>query len=147
MEFEIVKMNGNLVSGVAALEAECFASPWTEAQLKDEIGNEYARFFVAVCDGTVIGYIGAFNVCGEVSLGNLAVKKEYRKAGVASALLNELEKTAEAENAEFITLEVRPSNTAAIRLYKKLGFSQSGLRKGFYQNPTEDAILMKKELK
>ncbi len=147
MEFEIFRMSENRIDGVLEIEKECFSSPWSRESLEAELGNEYARFFVAVCDGTVIGYIGAFNVFGEVSLGNLAVKKEYRKAGVASALLNELEKTAKNENAEFITLEVRQSNTAAIRLYKKLGFSQSGLRKGFYQNPTEDAILMKKELK
>lgn len=140
-------MSESHIDGVLEIERECFSSPWSRESLEAELGNEYARFFAAVCDGTVIGYIGAFNVFGEVSLGNLAVKKEYRKAGVASALLNELEKTAEAENAEFITLEVRQSNEAAIRLYKKLGFSQSGLRKGFYQNPTEDAILMKKELK
>jgi len=147
MEFEIFRMNESHTDGVLEIEKECFSSPWSRESLEAELSNEYARFFAAVCDGTVIGYIGAFNVCGEVSLGNLAVKKEYRKAGVASALLNELEKTAEAENAEFITLEVRQSNEAAITLYKKLGFSQSGLRKGFYQNPTEDAILMKKELK
>ncbi|MDO4847951.1 MAG: ribosomal protein S18-alanine N-acetyltransferase [Clostridiaceae bacterium] len=147
MEFEIFRMSESHIDGVLEIERECFSSPWSRESLEAELGNEYARFFAAVCDGTVIGYIGAFNVFGEVSLGNLAVKKEYRKAGVASALLNELEKTAEAENAEFITLEVRQSNEAAIRLYKKLGFSQSGLRKGFYQNPTEDAILMKKELK
>ncbi len=147
MEFEIIRMNENHTDGVLEIERECFSSPWSRESFNSSLVNEYARFFAAVCDGTVIGYIGAFNVFGEVSLGNLAVKKEYRKAGVASALLNELEKTAVTENAEFITLEVRQSNEAAIRLYKKLGFSQSGLRKGFYQNPTEDAILMKKELK
>lgn len=147
MKFEIVKMNESHIASVAALERECFASPWTEEQLRDELGKDYARFFVAVADDKVIGYIGAFNVVGEVSVTNLAVTEGCRKCGVASALINELESVSKAENAEFITLEVRASNEKAIKLYEKCGFTKSGLRKGFYRKPVEDAILMKKALK
>jgi len=147
MIFEIVKMNSNHIEGIAGIERECFSMPWSEKALADELENSNARFFAAVCGNTVIGYIGAFNAYGEVSLTNVAVKSEFRKKGVACALLNELEKTVKAENAEFITLEVRASNEAAINLYSKLGYIQSGLRKGFYQKPSEDAILMKKEFK
>ena len=147
MNFEIVKMNKSHAPAVAELERECFASPWTEDQLTDELCKDYARFFVALSDGKVVGYIGAFSVVGEVSVTNVAVTEKCRKCGAASALINELEKASRAENAEFITLEVRVSNTAAIKLYEKCGFSQSGLRKGFYSKPVEDAILMKKDLK
>ncbi len=146
MEYEIIEMNEGHLKDVLEIEKECFSAPWSRESFEYELANEYARLFVALCGGAVIGYISAFNVSGEVSLGNLAVKKEYRKAGVATALLNKLESVSRAQNAEFITLEVRASNEAAIRLYDKLGFVRSGLRKGFYQNPSEDAILMKKEL-
>ena len=147
MRFETVKMDESHIDDIAALEAECFSQPWSKASLREELDNGFARFFAAVVDGRAIGYIGSFNVCGEVAISNIAVSSDYRRAGVASALLEKLIDTAVNEDAEFITLEVRASNEGAISLYKKYGFTQSGLRKGFYSKPTEDAVLMKKELK
>lgn len=146
MEYIIEKMNESHIGGIALLERECFSVPWSENALREELSNPHARFFAAVHNGSVIGYIGAFCVAGEVAVSNVAVKGEYRLRGVASALLDKLTECVAAENAEFITLEVRASNENAIKLYAKSGFVRSGLRKGFYSKPVEDAVLMKKIL-
>ncbi|MDY6059110.1 MAG: ribosomal protein S18-alanine N-acetyltransferase, partial [Candidatus Fimenecus sp.] len=92
------------------------------------------------------GYIGSFNVVGEISITNVAVGEKFRKKGVATRLLEHLEKVSREKNAEFITLEVRESNENAIDLYRKCGFSEVGLRKKFYSHPTENAVLMTKTL-
>lgn len=144
MNFRIEKLIEAHVNGVAELEKECFSSPWSANGIRSEINNENARFFVAVADNKVIGYVGMHIVCGECYIANIAVSEAYRRAGVASALLEKLEETAENENGEFITLEVRQSNEKAIRLYAKHGYNQVGIRKNFYSKPTEDAILMTK---
>ena len=146
MDFEIVKMENRHIRTLVELEKECFSTPWDTASFFLQLGNDCARFFVAVSGDEVLGYIGAFNAVGEVSLGNLAVSEKHRKNGVGSALLEHLTEYVSRENAEFITLEVRASNEAAISLYKKHGFCRCGLRKDFYRKPVEDAILMKKTL-
>ncbi len=129
------------VGSVAALEKECFASPWTQETLLEETDNPTAVFLAAKQDGKVIGYIGSNNILGEVFITNIAVKNEYRRTGVASLLLDTLIKKCKSEKAVYITLEVRKSNFAAIKLYEKYGFSLVGERKNFYSNPYEDALL------
>ncbi|MCR4563551.1 MAG: ribosomal protein S18-alanine N-acetyltransferase [Clostridiales bacterium] len=129
------------VGSVAALEKECFASPWTQETLLEETDNPTAVFFTSKQDGKVIGYIGSNNILGEVFITNIAVKNEYRRTGVASLLLDTLIKKCKSEKAVYITLEVRKSNFAAIKLYEKYGFSLVGERKNFYSNPDEDALL------
>ena len=129
------------VGSVAALEKECFASPWTQETLSEETDNPTAVFLAAKQDGKVIGYIGSNNILGEVFITNIAVKNEYRRTGVASLLLDTLIKKCKSEKAVYITLEVRKSNFAAIKLYEKYGFSLVGERMNFYSNPDENALL------
>lgn len=129
------------VKSVALLERECFDSPWTEETLYEETTNPTARFFVAKENGKLIGYIGSNNILGEVFITNIAVLKEFRRKGVASALLNELIKNCREEKASYLTLEVRKSNISAIKLYEKFGFAHVGERKEFYSDPTENALL------
>lgn len=145
-DLKIEKMQLCDIAEIALLEKECFSAPWSENALSDELENELARFFVARYENKFAGYIGAFNVFGEVSITNVAVAENMRKKGVATALLEKLEETARLENADFITLEVRASNEKAINLYKKNGFQRVGERKDFYSNPKENAILMTKSL-
>lgn len=145
-ELKIEKMQASDIAEIACLEKECFSSPWSEAALTDELYNEHARFFVARVESELAGYIGAFNVLGEVSITNVAIKEKFRKNGIGVALLNKLEKTARLENADFITLEVRASNENAISLYSKNGYERVGERKNFYSKPTENAVLMTKQL-
>ncbi len=130
------------LQGVAMLEEECFSVPWTSDGLKVELDNRFARFYVAQNGEEIVGYIGAHNVLGEVSVANIAVSPKYRRQGVGGLLLNKLVSVSEEENAGFVTLEVRKSNLGAISLYEKAGFCVVGERKRFYENPVEDALLM-----
>ena len=126
---------------IAGLEKECFSSPWSENAVLE--GMRYnTAFFKAVAGGEFAGYIGVTAVAGEGYINNIAVKKEYREKGAGSLLLNRALDFAREEKLDFLSLEVRRSNTAAISLYKKLGFKSEGERKGFYDNPKEDAAIM-----
>ena len=138
----IEKFSDEYIKILAELEKICFSVPWSEAGLAAELTNSYARFFVAKINGKIVGYIGAHNVLGEVYITNVAVFPNYRKKGVATELIKKLINTAFDENSDFVTLEVRKSNRSAIELYEKNGFIMVGERKKFYENPTEDAILM-----
>ncbi len=147
MDLKIVKMSHSHVEELALIEEECFSVPWTVNGLKEELSNSHARFYVAVCDGVVAGYIGAHNIVGEVYITNVAVKNSFRKKGIGKALVDHLVCEGISENADFVTLEVRKSNNNAIRLYEKTGFSVVGERKDFYSSPREDALLMTKFLR
>ena len=142
MNIIIEKMGENHLSQIAELEKTCFSTPWSENALCEELANQFSRFFVALCDGQVAGYIGAHNVVGEVYITNVAVFPQFRRQGIAEALIKKLMDISQSEKAEFITLEVRKSNMGAINLYTKMGFKEVGSRKNFYENPREDALLM-----
>lgn len=144
---EIVKMAECHIKEIAEIEKLCFSTPWTENGLREELSNSYARFFVALSGGAVAGYIGAHNIVGEVYITNVAVSPDFRRKGVAQGLVSFLLDFSEAENADFVTLEVRESNEAAQSLYKKAGFQVVGKRKDFYELPKENAVLMTKYLK
>lgn len=141
-EYTVSEMKKEDIAEISQIENECFSLPWSEKSLSEELINPVARFYVAKNGEKTVGYIGAFNVGGEVSVTNIAVKQEYRNRGIATKLINTLKAKMQEEKAEFITLEVRSSNETAIRLYEKNGFNTVGLRKNFYENPKEDAILM-----
>ena len=142
MNINIVKMDESHLSQVARIEIQCFSTPWSENALREELTNSFARFYVALCDGQVAGYMGAHNVVGEVYITNVAVSPQFRRQGIAEALIKNLMDVTLSEGAEFLTLEVRKSNADAIGLYSKMGFETVGERKGFYENPREDALLM-----
>ncbi len=142
MNIIIEKMGENHLSQIAELEKTCFSTPWSENALREELANQFSRFFVALCDGRVAGYIGAHNVVGEVYITNVAVFPQFRRQGIAEDLIKKLMDISQTEKAEFITLEVRKSNMGAISLYTKMGFKEVGSRKNFYENPREDALLM-----
>ena len=142
MELIIEKMTSAHIEEIAKLEKECFSTPWSEDGLKSELDNNFARFFVAFCEGKIAGYIGSHNILGEVYITNVAVFPEFRRKGVGKALVEFLVNEMKAENAEFVTLEVRKSNQNAISLYEKCGFQKVGERRNFYEKPIEDAILM-----
>lgn len=140
----ITQMTAEDIPDIAQLEKDNFSLPWSEKSLEEELTNNLARFFVAKVGSVVIGYIGAFNVVGEVSITNIVVNKDYRNNGIGNLLLKHLENISVNEKAEFITLEVRKSNKIAIKLYQNNNYEAVGERKNFYEKPTEDAILMTK---
>ena len=142
MYYEIVPMDRSHVPQVAALERECFSMPWSETMLEDSLYDSNASFIVAEDEeGNILGYAGLHAVLDEGYIDNIAVEEAARRHGVASALLDVFCRFGEV-NLAFLTLEVRKSNAAAIALYEKHGFQMAGLRKGFYQRPREDAVIM-----
>ena len=142
MDFRLLPMDRSTVPDVAAIERECFSQPWSEDMLAEELYNDNASFIVAVADdGTVLGYAGLTVVLDEGYINNIAVRSQYRRMGVADALLGTFINFAE-DHLAFLTLEVRASNDKAISLYTKNGFVQEGRRKDYYTDPKEDAIIM-----
>lgn len=129
------------------LEKLCFSMPWTREQLESQLPDAQHVFLVAVDGESVLGYVGMMFVLDEGYISNVAVSPEARRCGIGDALIAELLLRAEEKALSFVTLEVRESNEAAIRLYQKHGFQKVGLRKKYYDLPKEDAILMTKFLK
>ena len=145
MNYKLVPMDRSHLAGVAELERMCFSTPWNEAMLEEELYNDTASFIVAEGeDGSVLGYAGLHVILDEGYIDNIAVEEPARKHGVASALLDVYCRFG-AANLAFLTLEVRASNQPAIALYEKHGFVRAGIRKGYYQEPREDAVIMTKE--
>ena len=142
MHYQLVPMDRSHLAGVAALERLCFSTPWTEAMLEEELYNDTASFIVAEGeDGSVLGYAGLHVILDEGYIDNVAVHPDFRRMGLADKLLDVFIRFGHA-NLAFLTLEVRPSNTAAVALYEKNGFTEAGRRKDYYENPREDALLL-----
>ena len=139
---EIIPMNETHVAAVAALEKACFSDPWSENSVRGELSNELSLWLVAVENGAVLGYVGSQTVLGEADMMNIAVEENSRRRGIARALVEELVSRLPAH---CLTLEVRSSNMPAIRLYESMGFQQIGLRRNYYRNPREDALILRKE--
>ena len=124
------------------LERLCFSTPWNETMLEEELFNPTASFIVAEgAEGEVLGYAGLHVVLDEGYIDNVAVRPSCRRQGIGDRLLDVFCRFGQAHLA-FLTLEVRAGNTAAIALYKSLGFQTVGRRKNYYEHPREDAVLM-----
>ena len=141
----ITNMREQHVAQVAELEKLCFSDPWSEKSVASELNNQLALWLVADDNGRVAGYIGSQTVMGESDMMNVAVHPDYRKQGVATALIVALVEELRKQGSHCLTLEVRASNESAIRLYRKLDFQQVGCRKNYYRNPKEDALILRKE--
>ena len=139
---EIVKMKREHCEILSELEKLCFAHPWSQKALEDEVHNPNACFLTAVDDDKVLGYGGMHCSHGECYVDNIAVFGHHRRKGVGTALVEALAQEAQRRGGEFLSLEVRPSNRAAVALYTKLGFVEEGRRRGFYTDPTEDALIL-----
>lgn len=130
------------VAAVAALEAQIFPMPWSAAGFADTLPREDVIFLVAYEQDELLGYVGIYCTLDEGEITNVAVAPAARRRGIARALLTELKQQLACRNVARIVLEVRVSNEPAIRLYKQMGFSVLGVRKNFYEKPTEDAYIM-----
>ena len=143
---EIMKMNADHVASVAAIEKECFGrDAWSEKSVSGELTNALALWLVAVEDGTVAGYVGSQTVCNETDMMNVAVTADFRRRGIGEQLVTALVEELKAIESHCLTLEVRASNTPAQAMYEKLGFVEIGRRPRYYQNPKEDALILRKE--
>lgn len=147
MNYKLVPMDRSHLAGVAELERMCFSAPWNEAMLEEELYNDTASFIVAEGeDGQVLGYAGLHVILDEGYIDNVAVRPTCRRRGIADRLLDVFCRFGQA-NLAFLTLEVRPSNTAAVALYEKHGFQEAGRRKDYYEDPREDALLLTREFR
>ena len=145
MNYKLVPMDRSHLAGVAELERMCFSTPWNEAMLEEELYNDTASFIVAEGeDGSVLGYAGLHVILDEGYIDNVAVRPSCRRMGLGDKLLDVFIRFGQA-NLAFLTLEVRPSNTAAVALYEKNGFKEVGRRPNYYDNPKEDALLLTRE--
>ncbi len=127
------------VPAIAALEVVCFpADPWPE----DFIARRVDKMLVAEDEGVLCGYASLASVLDEGSLDSVAVAPERRRRGAADGLMDAMIRRGREKALAFITLEVRASNQAALRLYEKHGFVPVGRRTNYYEKPREDAIIM-----
>ena len=138
-------MNEAHVAQIAQLEKRCFSDPWSENSIRSELTGRLSLGVVALDGDTVAGYLGSQSVLGESEMLNVAVAPEYRRRGIAQALILELIRRLSQQGNRSLMLEVRASNTPAITLYHKLGFAQVGRRPNYYRNPKEDALILRKE--
>ena len=143
MRIEI--MNSSHVDQIAQLEKLCFSDPWSVNSIASELDNKLAFWLVATEADRVAGYIGSQTVMDETDMMNVAVHPDYRRKGIAEALINDLVENLKKMGSHCLTLEVRASNAPAITLYEKLGFTEIGRRKNYYRNPREDALILRKE--
>lgn len=141
---EIVPMEEGHLDSLAALEALCFPQPWGRGALAEELANGGACFLVCMEGDEVLGYGGMHTALDEAYVDNIAVFPQHRGRGVGAAILAALAAAAQARGGAFLSLEVRPSNQAAVALYKKAGFTEAGRRKNFYARPAEDGLILTK---
>lgn len=135
----------SLLEDLLAAENKCFDDAWTKGMFLSSFENENAFVLAAKLDNALAGYIVISTVLDEACIDNIAVLPEFRRSGIAEQLIDFAEKELNGFVA-FITLEVRESNLPAISLYQKKGFLQVGLRKKYYHNPNESAVIMTKLL-
>ena len=143
MDYRIIDTTQTQLEQLEKIEQQCFSCPWTLDQLRSQLSDDRHVFLAAVdAGGTVLGYVGMMFVLDEGYISNVAVAPDFRRQGVADALISALMTRAEELNLAFVTLEVRAGNEPAKALYAKHGFVPVGRRKNYYDLPKEDAILM-----
>lgn len=143
---DIVKAGSSHLKRIYELECECIAGGWSEKALEEALGKPGSLVLAAVCYGETVGFLNGSYVMDEAELLNIAVCPQKRRLGIARMLIRTFEEELLQLGAVAIYLEVRESNIPAQVLYKKCGFERNGLRKNYYRDPSENAILMMKKL-
>jgi [ribosomal protein S18]-alanine N-acetyltransferase len=130
------------IDEIMAIERTAYTYPWSERFFRQEMQVECARSFLAERQGRIAGYILFWVLPGEIDIHNIAVHKEFRRRGLGRSLLENVILEGRNRSLSRITLEVRKSNTVAQKLYESAGFNFNGVRKGYYSDDGEDALLM-----
>jgi len=140
---DIIYMNLEHIDEVSELEQICFYTPWTKKDFIKEITeNKLAIYIVAIDNKKVVGYAGMWHIVDEGHITNIAVMPQYQHCGVGSKLVKKLIDIAVVKKMVGLTLEVRIGNLLAQKLYTKFGFKPEGIRKRYYSDTGEDAIIM-----
>lgn len=142
MEWQIEKMQPEDIKEVAGIERRIFTLPWSEQGFLSSLQSEDTLYLVVRKEGRIAGYCGLLQSFDEADITNVAVAEEARNEGLGFAMISELMRLGKERGVARYTLEVRASNAAAIHLYEKLGFQSVGIRKNFYDQPKEDAVIM-----
>lgn len=142
MEVIIRPLTEEYVDQVCVLEEEAFSMPWHKESFMEMIANENACYLVALVGEEVVASCGLRHIVGEGEITNVVTKSTMRGQGIGRQILLKLLDEGAKMGAQAFTLEVRVSNTPAIHLYESLGFVSEGIRKNFYEEPTEDALIM-----
>lgn len=133
-------------AAVAEMEQQIFSDPWSEKSVMETVQQKQSVCFAAEKAGHLLGYLLAYHAVDEAEIARIAVQKEARRQGAAGKLMQALEHYCEEHKMEKLLLDVRESNEAARSFYTKNGFVEDGIRQGFYTNPSEDAVLMSRQL-
>lgn len=141
--FSIRKMNDTDIEKVMMIDSLSFPAPWTREIYEQEINkNDFAHYFVIEDDGDIIGYVGLWIVFEDAQITNIAVAPNYRGKNVGKKLFSFAMVFAMQKGAHFLSLEVRPSNEVAKNMYRSFGLQEAGIRKNYYPDNGEDAIVM-----
>ncbi|MGE5418025.1 MAG: ribosomal protein S18-alanine N-acetyltransferase [Acidobacteriota bacterium] len=146
MEIKIRDMKYKDLDQILSIENVSFPIPWSRDSYAGELKNPFATYMVAEEGFVIVGYAGVWCVFDEAHITNVAVHPQRRGRQLGELLLMKLEEVARARGTKRITLEVRPSNVAALALYARYGFAQIGVRKGYYSDNNEDALIMAKDI-
>lgn len=145
-DIEMTRMTIADLDRVQEIEEMSYSTPWSGKAFRSEITeNSYAHYFVCRIDNQIIGYLGMWIILEEAHITNIAVHPQHRRQGIGCAMLEFAFDKAKVLGATKMTLEVRTSNETAQQLYRKLGFTGRGIRKGYYTDTNEDAIIMWKD--
>lgn len=142
MNIVIDFMEDKDIDEVLDISSLSFSIPWSKSSYIQELTNPIAKYFVAKIDSKIVGFIGTWMILDESHITNVAVHPKYRKQGIASILLKELLNYCKNQGCVAYTLEVRSGNKAARSLYENHNFKQEGIRKEYYEDNKEDAIIM-----
>ena len=144
MDIKILPMKKSDVDAVIKIEEKAYGEHhWSKESFLNELSNNLARYYSVYANtGELVAYAGCWQILEEVHITNIAVSPDFRRQKIAERLLRQLIDDCYKNKAKYLTLEVRVSNIAAINLYKKYGFKSLGVRKGYYQNNNEDALIM-----
>lgn len=143
--FTVLRMKSEDIPAAASLEREVFSDPWSEDMLRGGFAASTQLYFCARAQGGALaGYGAVMAVLDEGELLRIAVAPAFRRQGAAAMLMEQIFRTAAERKLAFMMLEVRKGNIPAVRLYEKYGFAAEGIRKNYYQNPAEDALMMRK---
>ncbi len=146
-DIRIVRASQEHIDDIENVEKLSFKIPWSRQSIIDEfMNNEAAVYYCAIAGGKAVGYAGMWQVLDEGHITNIAVHPEFRCSGLGSALMEALLGEAENRGIIALTLEVRKTNFNAQALYRKYGFEDGGMRKAYYADNNEDAIIMWKRL-
>lgn len=130
------------IDAVEEIERANYSLPWSVQAFTDALERDYYLFLKAEVDGVLAGYCGYQRSFEIADITNVTVKKEFRRQGIARLMLQQLMKEGRSQGIERFTLEVRSSNEPAVSLYSSLGFYKEGVRKGYYESPREDALIL-----